>query len=74
MTAGALGVNKGKLESINNFSGHYRPTPLSLYTLLVSLKDQGVNFDSVKISVMMKETEFRSLKKKDQPEQNVLKN
>ncbi len=41
-TAGMIRVNDGKVESIANKSGHYRPTPQSLIRPVEFLQGQGV--------------------------------
>ncbi|KAL0543688.1 hypothetical protein IC582_018791 [Cucumis melo] len=49
LAAGRLVTEDGVLKAISAYSGHYRPTDVSLVSFLSFLHENGVNLDEVKI-------------------------
>lgn len=47
--AGEIRIEKGKLISITDHSGHYRPSLYNTYKVLEYFKKQGIDIDGVKI-------------------------
>lgn len=48
---GCITVNNGVLEYINNWSGHYRPSPSQLALVLKAFRAQGVDIANVMVDV-----------------------
>ena len=49
--AGDMTILRGRLVEISNSSGHYRPPPRSMPQVVGRLKELGVDFEGVEISV-----------------------
>jgi hypothetical protein len=49
--AGDMTILSGRLVEISNSSGHYRPPPRSMPQVVSRLKELGVDFEGVEISV-----------------------
>jgi filamentous hemagglutinin len=81
LAAGTIKATDGKIETLSNQSGHYRPSTESFEHLLVELEHQGVSFDPEKgraLAVKLKtdpnggfswDGEFHDLLKQAQPPQ-----
>lgn len=52
VSAGEVKIENGKLISITDHSGHYRPTAYSLYRALDYFRKQGVDVSDVKVYMM----------------------
>lgn len=49
LSAGEIEIKNGKLISITEHSGHYRPSLYSMYKTLVYFKNQGIDISDVKV-------------------------
>ena len=47
LAAGEMLIFKGRVYAINNQSGHYRPPPASLNRVIETLRNQGMNTQSI---------------------------
>jgi len=48
LAAGSLQIQKGRIVSIDTFSGHYKPTEIQLANFFKYLKESGVPLDPIK--------------------------
>lgn len=58
LCTGCITVNNGVLEYINNWSGHYQPSPTQLALAIKALRAQGVDISNVTVEVQMEGLNF----------------